>query len=58
MDKEWAEKNKEVQALLSKEATFKDAIRKLIGFREEMLSEIKRMVEPRTAHPRTSGTPP
>ncbi len=45
MDKEWAEKNKEVQALLSKEATFKDAIRKLIEFREEMLSEIKRMVE-------------
>ena len=30
MDKDWAEKNKEIQKLLSKETTFKEAVRKLI----------------------------
>ena len=30
MDKDWAQMNKEMQALLSKETTFKDAISKLI----------------------------
>ena len=31
MNKDWAEKNKEIQKLLSKEATFKEAIQKLKG---------------------------
>ena len=36
MDKNWAEKNKEIQVLLSKEAAFKDAVSKLTDFREEL----------------------
>ena len=36
MDKNWAEKNKEIQVLLSKEAAFKDAVIKLTDFREEL----------------------
>ena len=36
MDKDWAEKNKEIQKLISKEATFNEAIDKLIAFREEI----------------------
>ena len=45
MDKDWAEKNKEIQALLSKEATFKSAVRKLIGFREELFQQITWIAE-------------
>ena len=44
MNKGWSEKNKEVQALLSKEATFKEAIEKLIRFREEMFEQITQIV--------------
>ena len=44
MDKSWAEKNKEIQALLSKEATFREAIDKLIAFRKEMLEQIRQIV--------------
>ena len=33
MDKDWSEKNKEIQKLLSKEVTFGEAIDKLIEFR-------------------------
>ena len=33
MDKDWSEKNKEIQKLLSKEDTFGEAIDKLIEFR-------------------------
>ena len=40
MDKEWSEKNKEIQKLLSKKETFKKAIDKLISFREEMFGQI------------------
>jgi len=36
MDKSWSEKNKEIQQLLTKEATFKDAIQKLTELREEL----------------------
>ena len=36
MDKDWSEKNKETQRLLSKESTFGEAIDKLIEFREEL----------------------
>jgi len=45
MDKEWAEKNKEIQALLSKEATFKEAIKKLIEFRKDMFNQVTEIVE-------------
>ena len=34
MDKDWSEKNKEIQKMLSKEATFGESIRKLIEFRK------------------------
>ena len=45
MDKDWAEKNKEMQKLLSKEATFKEAVQKLIEFREELFQQITWIVE-------------
>ncbi len=45
MDKDWAEKNKEIQKLISKEATFNEAIEKLIVFREEMFGQITSIVE-------------
>ena len=45
MDKNWSEKNKEIQALLSKEASFKEAIDKLVAFREEMFLQITQIVE-------------
>ena len=36
MNKDWSEKNKEIQKLLSKEVTFGEAIDKLIEFRGEL----------------------
>ena len=45
MDKSWSEKNKEIQQLLSKEATFKDAIQKLTELREELFQQITWIVE-------------
>ena len=36
MDKVWSEKNKEIQKLLTKEATFEEAIGKLASFRTEI----------------------
>ena len=44
MDKSWSENNKEIQKLLTKEATFKEAIQKLLAFREEMFEEIRHIV--------------
>ena len=44
MDKSWSENNKEVQKLLTKEATFIDAIQKLLAFREEMFEQITQIV--------------
>ena len=44
MDKDWAEMNKEMQALLSKEATFREAIRKLIELRESLFAQITQIV--------------
>ena len=44
MDKNWAENNKEIQRLLSKEVTFKAAINKLIEFRKEMFEQISQIV--------------
>lgn len=45
MNKDWAEKNKEIQTLLSKEATFKEAVRKLTEFRGELFQQIIWMAE-------------
>ena len=45
MNKDWSEKNKEIQKLLSKEATFGEAIGKLIEFREELFRQITLIVE-------------
>ena len=45
MNKDWSEKNKEIQKLLSKEATFGEAIRKLIEFRAELFQQISWIVE-------------
>ncbi len=44
MDKNWSEKNKEIQKLLSKKATFKDAVEKLVSFRVEMFDQITHIV--------------
>ena len=44
MDKAWSENNKEIQKLLTKEATFKEAIQKLLDFREEMFEQITQIV--------------
>ncbi|MCR5338457.1 MAG: DUF3795 domain-containing protein [Lachnospiraceae bacterium] len=45
MDKNWSEKNKEIQKLLSKEATFQEAIQKLVEFRGELFQQITWIVE-------------
>ena len=45
MNKDWSEKNKEIQKLLSKEATFGEAIEKLIEFRGELFQQITWIVE-------------
>ena len=45
MNKDWSEKNKEIQKLLSKEATFGEALRKLIEFRNELFQQITWIVE-------------
>ncbi len=45
MNKGWSEKNKEIQKLLSKEATFGEAIRKLTELREELFQQITWIVE-------------
>ena len=45
MNKDWSEKNKEIQKLLSKEVTFGEAIEKLIKFREELFQQITWIVE-------------
>ena len=45
MDRDWSEKNKEIQKLLSKEATFGEAVGKLTEFREDMFQQITRIVD-------------
>ena len=44
MDKDWAEKNKELQKLLSKETSFPAAVDALIAFREEMFEQVTQIV--------------
>ena len=45
MDKDWSDKNKEIQKLLTKEATFDEAIKKLIEFRGELFQQVTWIVE-------------
>ena len=40
MNKEWSEKNKRIQTLLSRESTFGTAVDQLVGFRKEMFEQI------------------
>ncbi|HZK28062.1 MAG TPA: hypothetical protein VFD00_11070 [Thermoclostridium sp.] len=44
MNKEWSEKNKQIQILLGKETTYKDGIELLIEFRKEMFEQISQIV--------------
>lgn len=44
MDKEWAEKNKEMQNLLSKEATFAEGINRLIELRTSIFEQITQII--------------
>lgn len=44
MNKEWSEKNKEIQKLLGKEATYQEGIAKLIELREELFVQITQIV--------------
>ena len=44
MNREWSEKNKQIQILLGKEATYKDGIELLIKLREEMFEQISQIV--------------
>ena len=44
MNQEWSQKNKEIQTLLGKKATYKDGIEKLISFREELFEQISNIV--------------
>ena len=44
MDKNWSEMNKEMQALLSKQATFQDGIRKLQALRNSLFEQITQIV--------------
>lgn len=44
MNKDWSQKNKEIQTLLGKKATYKEGIQKLISFREELFEQISAIV--------------
>lgn len=44
MNKDWSEKNKQIQKLLGKEATYKDGIHLLIEFRNELFEQITSIV--------------
>ena len=41
MNENWSQENKQIQKLLSKEATFDEAVRKLLEFRNELFQQIK-----------------
>ena len=44
MDQNWAEMNREMQALLSKKATFREGIGKLLALRESLFGQITQIV--------------
>ena len=43
MDKDWTDKNKEFQKLITKEATFKDGIKVLLELRDSLLNRLLRL---------------
>ena len=45
MDKDWSEKNKKMQTLISKEATFADGIKVLLELRGELFEQITSIVK-------------
>ena len=45
MNKDWSEKNKEIQKLLGKEVTYKEGISTLIDFRNELFEQITSIVD-------------
>ena len=44
MDKDWSDKNKEFQKLISKEATFKEGIKMLLDLRDSLFEQITQIV--------------
>lgn len=44
MNKDWSEKNKRIQELIGKKDTYKDGIKLLTEFRQEMFEQIKNIV--------------
>ena len=44
MDKDWSDKNKEFQKLITKEATFKDGIKVLLDLRDSLFEQITQIV--------------
>ena len=44
MDKDWSDKNKEFQKLITKEATFKDGIKVLLELRDSLFEQITQIV--------------
>jgi hypothetical protein len=44
MNKEWSEKNKQIQTYLGKETTYKDAIELLIELRKELFEQVSQIV--------------
>ena len=45
MNEDWSQENKQIQKLLSKEATFDEAVGKLLRFRNELFQQITQIVE-------------
>ncbi len=45
MDNDWSEKNKKMQMLISKEATFAEGIRVLLDLRVELFEQITSIVK-------------
>ena len=44
MDKDWSDKNKDFQKLITKEATFKDGIKVLLELRDSLFEQITQIV--------------
>ena len=44
MDKNWSEMNKEMQALLSKQATFRDGVGKLLELRGNLFEQVAQII--------------
>ena len=45
MNKEWSDKNKKMQTLISKEATFPEGIKELLELRRDLFSQITQIVD-------------